>query len=184
MLITTFFFSCFTFITKPGLCWMGVLFIGCSKEMKWAILNVEEHQSRAVYGWTFARSLIFCIIIIMIYFQAFWMILCRSWCGTLFFAIQIEVIILRAYFFCLPLPSLYHHPISGPFSLLKVCFWNGGRGMVKAFGENHVLSALEKYSSLGGGRSSLETTSLNSGGSHVWNVNTILWMKILPAKHF
>lgn len=39
--------------------------------------------------------------------------------------------------------------------------------MVKAFGENHVLSALEKYRSLGGGSISLETASLNSGGSHV-----------------
>ena len=39
--------------------------------------------------------------------------------------------------------------------------------MVKAFGENHILSVLEKYSSLGGGRISLETESLNSRGSHV-----------------
>lgn len=40
-------------------------------------------------------------------------------------------------------------------------------GMVKAFEENHILSALEKYRSLGGGRIPLETWSLNSGGSHV-----------------
>ena len=39
--------------------------------------------------------------------------------------------------------------------------------MVKAFGENHVLSALEKYSSLQGGRISPETTFLNSGGLYV-----------------
>lgn len=39
--------------------------------------------------------------------------------------------------------------------------------MVKVFGENHVLSALEKYSSRLGGRISPETTSLISGGSHV-----------------
>lgn len=62
---------------------------------------------------------------------------------------------------------LYRPPIFNPFSLLKFAIEMEVKGMVKTFEENHILSALEKYSSLGGGRIPLETSSLNSGGSHV-----------------
>lgn len=115
---------------KAALCWMGVLFIGCSKEMKWAILNVEEHQSRAVYGWTFARSLIFRIIIIMIYFQAFWMIPCRSWCRHFIFCHPDRshnsegIFFLSA--FALPLSSPYIWPLQLVKGLLLK--WRSGHG--------------------------------------------------------
>lgn len=122
---------------------MGLLFLGYSKEMKWAILNAEENQSRTVNCWSFTRTIILCFIRITISLHNFCMILWRYWSWHFIFCHPDRSCNQSTFFFYLCflfIVILY----STPSACYRFSFKMEVRGTVKAFRENHILSALEK----------------------------------------
>lgn len=116
-------FSCFTGVMRSSPILDGSAIYRALKGNKVGDFKCWN-QSRIVYCWSFAMSLVFCFVTIVIHFQACSMISCKSG-GRHFILCHLDRSCNSE---CIIFFYLYRPPIINPLSLLEVCYWNGGQG--------------------------------------------------------